>query len=79
VLGIEKSPERLSDEPTLNRVEIADHLAELGIDVQLGDWEEMDDNDVLGNIATLAMMYDMDIDETMEAIGVPVEKRNNLE
>lgn len=62
-----------SQEPVLNRKEIAVALRNLDIDVDFEDWDGLDDEEVLGNIATLAAMYDFDVEELLGAV-TPLEK-----
>lgn len=59
--------------PALNRREIAVALRQLEIDVDFEDWDGLDDNDVLGSIATLAVMYDFDVEEVLSQV-VPLEE-----
>ena len=60
-------------EPSLNRLELVESLKQLGIDVDLNDFDELDDNDLLGVIATLGLEYDFDLEEVLRAV-VDVEK-----
>jgi len=66
-------------ENQLDREAIIEYLQELDVDVDLSDWEGDDDNDILGHIATLALMYDHDVDEIYTALGLPIESDDDLE
>ncbi len=59
-------------EPRLDRVEIVNRMRELKIDIELEDFEGLDDNDVLGVIGTYAIQYDFDIEEVLR-YTVPLE------
>lgn len=69
--------EHESGEPQLNREPIVASLQEQGIDVEVEDWQDYDDNEVIGDIATLAAMYGLDIDRLLEICGVPIEYRQD--
>lgn len=69
------SPE-MEAEPVLDRKEIAVNLRRLGIDVDFEDWDGLDDNDVLGDIVTLATVHDFDMDEVLESV-TPIEHRTH--
>ncbi len=72
------SPE-FETEPALDRVALVERLQSLGIDVELEDWEDEDDNDILGTLATLAMQYDIDMDELFRGIGLAIESRRDYD
>jgi hypothetical protein len=73
----QSSPEH--QEPPLDREAIVTHLQEIGIDVEIEDWEGDDDNDILGNIAGLAAEYDLDMTALYAALGIPIEDTDSLE
>ena len=73
---IEPNPEY---EPALDRNALIEGLQGLGVDVQIDDWDGGSDNDVLGHIATLSLMYDLDHEETFAALGIPVDESDQLE
>jgi hypothetical protein len=63
--------------PELDRGVIVEKLKELGVDVEIEDFLDEDDNDVLGIIATYAYMYDGDIDQFFAYLDVPVALRRD--
>ncbi len=89
--GAELEPGNEEDsQPELNLERILDTLFHVkdryGIDLEEEDLREMlgeDDNDFLGNLATLATMYDIDYEDFFIEIGVPAhyvfELREQLE
>ena len=73
---VPRSPER-ENQPPLDRKEIAVNLRQLGIEVDFEDWDGLDDNDVLGYVAQLGLMHGFDLDEILEASGIPIERRED--
>ncbi len=71
-------PIEQEQEAMLDRKQIAVDLRELGIDVDFEDWDGLDDNEVLGNVATLALMYGFDIEEVLKIIA-GIEKIGEIE
>lgn len=78
--------ERLGDtpeyesQPALDQGAILDKLFELreeiGLDVEEGDLRDLmgeDDNDFLGNLATLALEHGVDHEEMFELLGISTE------
>ena len=78
--------ERLGDtpeyesQPALDQRAILDKLFELreeiGLDVEEGDLRDLmgeDDNDFLGNLATLALEHGVDHEEMFELLGISTE------
>ncbi|MEO8691818.1 MAG: hypothetical protein ABI397_03485 [Candidatus Saccharimonas sp.] len=75
--NIECEPE----ESKLDRELVAGRLRELGVQEDLAyllNPEELDDNEVLGEIVTLATMYDLDIDDVLRET-TPIEQRNEVD
>ncbi len=58
----------------LNRKEIAVNLRRLDIDVDFEDWDGLEDDEVLGAVANLAAMYDLDLENLFTEAGLDVEK-----
>lgn len=76
-----RSPE-FESEPTLDKAAILDKLFELRDEYNLDIYEEdleallgEDNNDFLGNLATLALMHGIDHEEFFDRLGIPVELR----
>ena len=76
-----RTPE-FESEPALDKGAVLDKLFELrdelGIDISEEDLEALlgeDDNDFLGNLATLALMHGQDHEEFFDRLGIPVELR----
>jgi hypothetical protein len=74
------SPEFESNAPSLDKAAVLDTLfekaEELGVDIAEEDLEGLlgeDDNDFLGNIATLALMNGLDIEAFFEQLGIPAD------
>lgn len=74
------SKEHEAEQPLLNKEAILNTLfakaSELGMDVDEADvegWLGEDDNDFLGNLATLALMHNIDREEFFETLGIPIE------
>ena len=74
-------------ETPLDRVRIVERLKVLGVDdVELEDFEDQDDNDVLGTLANLALMYDLELDDLLmdPEVGVtdieaPIDRKHIAE
>lgn len=67
-------------QPALDQGAILDKLFELrdeiGIDIEGEDLRDLmgeDDNDFLGNLATLALEHGVDHEEMFELLGIPTE------
>lgn len=60
------------DKPPLDRGEVIDRLLGFGADIEPADLEGMDDNEVLGIIATYAAMLDINEEEVTRYV-VPIE------
>ncbi len=74
-------PENQNNEPKLDRQLVVGRLRELGIKEDLEylfDEHEFDDNVLLGEIVTLALMYDLDMDDVLPEVA-PIEKRTRGE
>lgn len=69
----EHFPETEPREPNLNRIVIIDALQALGIDVELADWIEYDDNQILGDLATYSAVLDIEMGDLFEACGIEIE------
>ncbi len=69
----EHFPETEPREARLNRIVIIDALQEIGIDVQLSDWLEYDDNQILGDLATYAAMQDIGMEDLFEMCQIDIE------
>lgn len=59
-------------ETTLNVSEIVANMQEIGLDVEVEDFDGLDDNEILGVLASHAVQMDMEIDAFFDAVGVPV-------
>lgn len=70
------SPE-FPQEPEINRPLAIARLKELGVDIELEDLLDEDDNDLLGIIGTYAYMYGGDIDEFFDYVEIPVALRRD--
>lgn len=70
------SPE-FPQEPEIDRPLVVGRLKELGVDIELEDLLDEDDNDLLGIIGTYAYMYDGDIDEFFDYLDIPVALRRD--
>ncbi len=76
----QSNPEQ-SLEPKLDRELVVGRLHESGVDEDLDyllDESEFDDNDLLGEILTLAAMYDLDMDDVLPET-TPIERRTKGE
>ncbi len=74
-------PEMKEDEPKLDRQSAVGRLRELGVQEDLDyllDESELDDNDLMGEIVTLATMYDLDMDDVLRET-TPIERRTKGE
>jgi hypothetical protein len=60
-------------EPKLNRIVIIDALDELGIDVNLADWLEHDDNQILGDLASYSAILGIGLEDLFEACRIEIE------
>lgn len=60
-------------ESKLNRIVIIDSLQELGIDVELSDWLEHDDNEILGDLASYSAILGIGMEDLFEACRIEVE------
>ena len=60
-------------EPSLNRVVIIDALKALGIDVELADWIDYDDNQILGDLATYSAILGIEMEDLFEACQIEIE------
>lgn len=65
-------------EPVLDREKIIENMQVLGIEIDLEEFDDQDDNDVLGTLAIYAAMYDFDIDDILYNVA-PVEDRFDKE
>lgn len=75
----EVSPEHEYDyEPMLDRENILASMQQLGIEIDQEEFEDRDDNEVLGVIAAYAAMYDFDIDDVLCTVA-PVDERYDKE
>jgi hypothetical protein len=63
-----------SQEPLIDRQLVVGRLQEYGIEIELEDLEDLDENDLLGEIANLVTMYDLDIDDILREV-TPIESR----
>lgn len=75
------NPEFGDGEPKIDRQLVIGRLRELGVREDLDyllDKSEFDDNDLMGEILTLATMYDLDIDEVLRET-TPIERRTKGE
>jgi len=71
------SPES-EPEHSIDRELIVGRLQEYGAEIEPEDLEGLDDNDVMGVLATYATMYDLDLDEILPET-LPIEKRRREE
>jgi hypothetical protein len=72
-------PDTEPHEPKLNRIVIIDALQELGIDVELGDWLEYDDNEILGDLASYSAILDIGMEDLFEACQIEVENIGGID
>lgn len=66
----QSSPE--FQEPPLDRARIVETMQQLGFDIEPEDFEGLDDNDILGMLATYAGGGGHALETLLEAVGVPV-------
>ncbi len=74
-------PEFEKSEPKIDRQLVVKRLKELGVQEDLDyllDEANFDDNELLGEIAMLATMYDLDIDVVLGEV-TPIERRTRGE
>lgn len=66
-------PEQSGERP-LDRSLVVGRLQEYGVNVELEDFEGLDDNEVMGDVTTYALEFGIDMDEIFPEI-FPVVKR----
>lgn len=70
----ETSPEYDSTEAKIDLALVVGRLQEYGVEVELEDFEGLGPDDIMGDIAGYATMYDLDIDEILRQV-TPIESR----
>ena len=68
------SPEQEPTEAAIDLVLVVGRLQELGVEVELEDFDGLDPNEILSHIASYATMYDIDIDDILPQV-TPIESR----
>jgi|GEM_PF-5753193 len=68
------SPELEGAEPKIDLRLVVGRLQEYGVVVEMEDFEGLDPDDILGDIANYATMYDLDIDDILREV-TPIESR----
>lgn len=72
----QQDPELEQGELVLDRVKIVRLMQELKIDIELEDFDGLDDTDVLGAIAANAAVFDFDPEEVVRYV-TPTEERKD--
>lgn len=69
----EHFPDSEPTEQKLNRIVIIDALQEIGVDVQLADWLEYDDNQILVDLASYSAILGIGMEDLFEACHIDIE------
>lgn len=69
----EQFPDNDPYQPTVNRIVVIDALQEIGIDVELADWIDYDDAQILGDLATHSAVLGIGMEDLFEACGIEID------